>query len=68
MGGTIMGHTARGSVTNSYGQIHEIPNLFIAEPGLFPMSGAVNPTFTLHALSLRSTDYLLDHWASVTSD
>lgn len=67
MGGTIMGRTAADSVTNSYGQTHEIPNLFIAGPGLFPTSGAVNPTFTLHALSLRAADYLLDHWASVTA-
>jgi choline dehydrogenase-like flavoprotein len=62
----IMGRTAQASVTNSYGQAHEIANLFIAGPGLFPTSGAVNPTFTIHALSLRSAEYLLDHWSSVT--
>src|SRR5262249_14432206 len=33
MGGTIMGTNADDSVTNSYGQSHEIPNLYVAGPG-----------------------------------
>jgi len=41
-------------------------SLNIAGPVLFPTSGAVNPTFTLHVLSLRAATYLLDHWSSVT--
>ena len=65
MGGTIMGETAETSVTNSYGQCHDIDNLFIAGPGLFPTSGGVNPTFTVHALTLRSTDYMLKNWSSL---
>jgi len=59
LGGTIMGRAADSSVTNSYGQTHDIPNLFISGSGLFPTSGAVNPTFTIYALALRTADYLL---------
>ncbi|MGH2559936.1 MAG: GMC family oxidoreductase [Thermomicrobiales bacterium] len=58
MGGTIMGDDPAASVTTSYGQTHDVPNLFLAGPGLFPTSGAVNPTFTIHALSLRTAEYV----------
>lgn len=65
MGGTIMGEDAKSSVTNSYGQCHDLPNLVIAGPGLFPTSAGVNPTFTVHALTARSADHLLEHWSSL---
>ena len=59
MGGTVMGTKAENSVTDSYGRTHELENLFIAGPGLFPSSGAVNPTFTIHALALRTVQEML---------
>jgi choline dehydrogenase-like flavoprotein len=62
MGGTIMGTSAADSVTNSFGQIHGIPNLAVAGPGLFPTSGGVNPTYTVHALAARSAQNLIDNW------
>ena len=65
MGGTIMGADPATSVTNSYGQTHDIPNLVIAGPGLFPTSAGVNPTFTVHALAARTAQHLLDDWGSV---
>jgi choline dehydrogenase-like flavoprotein len=65
MGGTIMGKSAEESVTNSYGQSHEIANLFLAGSGLFPTGGGVNPTFTIHALALRSARYILDQWNTI---
>ncbi len=66
LGGTVMGSDPTASVVNSYGQAHEISNLFIAGPGIFPTSGAVNPTFSIHAVSLRAADYILEHWTSLT--
>ena len=65
MGGTVMGTSATSSVTNSYGQLHDIPNLVIAGPGLFPTSAGVNPTFTVHALAARSAEWLLATWRQV---
>ncbi|MGA8693329.1 MAG: GMC oxidoreductase [Xanthobacteraceae bacterium] len=65
MGGTIMGKTAGDSVTNSFGQTHEIGNLWIAGPGIFPTSGAPNPTYTILALSLRGAEQLAKNWGSV---
>lgn len=65
MGGTIMGDNPENSVTNSFGKCHDIDNLFIAGSGLFPTSGGVNPTYTVHALALRSADYILKNWSSL---
>jgi choline dehydrogenase-like flavoprotein len=66
MGGTIMGTAASNSVTNSYGQTHELPNLYVAGPGIFATAGAVNPTFTIFALSLRGAEQLASNWKTVT--
>ncbi|MEZ5501019.1 MAG: GMC family oxidoreductase [Steroidobacteraceae bacterium] len=62
MGGTPMGHSPEMSVTNVYGQLHDMPNVVIAGPGLFPSSGGVNPTFTVHALASRSAAHILANW------
>jgi choline dehydrogenase-like flavoprotein len=60
-----MGDDPGSSVTNSYGQTHELPNLFVTGSSLFPTGAAVNPTFTLYALALRSAEYLLGNWSSL---
>jgi len=65
IGGTIMGDDPQSSVTNSYGQCHDIANLVIAGSGLFPTSAGVNPTFTIHALTSRTGDHLLANWNSI---
>jgi choline dehydrogenase-like flavoprotein len=65
MGGTIMGMGAENSVVNSYGQTHEIPNLYMAGPGIFATAGASNPTYTIFALSLRGAEQLAAKWSTV---
>ena len=67
LGGTIMGKTANDSVVNSYGQSHELPNLYVAGCGIFPTESSANPTFTLHALSLRGAEQLARDWGSIAS-
>jgi choline dehydrogenase-like flavoprotein len=67
IGGTIMGTDPAASVTNGYGQAHDLANLFVAGSGLFPTSSAVNPTYSIHALALRSATHLRDHWRSLTA-
>ena len=62
MGGTIMGRDGATSVADSYGRSHDIRNLVIAGPGLFPTAGAMNPNFTNHALSLRGVEHVINHW------
>ncbi len=65
MGGTIMGTSAGNSVVDSYGQAHEVPNLYVAGPGIFATAGASNPTYTVFALSLRGAENLATNWRTV---
>jgi len=65
MGGTIMGTGADNAVVDSFGQMHEIPNLYIGGPGIFATSGASNPTYTIFALSLRGAERLVAEWNTI---
>jgi choline dehydrogenase-like flavoprotein len=67
LGGTIMGTSADNSVVNGFGQSHEIPNLWIAGPGIFPTEGASNPTFTIFALSQRGAERMASQWGTFTN-
>ncbi len=58
LGGTLMGADPATSVTDSYGRPHELDNLFLIGPNLFPSISHANPTFTLHALALRLARHL----------
>jgi choline dehydrogenase-like flavoprotein len=65
MGGTIMGTGAANSVVDSFGQTHEVPNLYVAGPGIFATAGASNQTYTIFALSLRGAEHLAANWSAV---
>ncbi|MBU7317672.1 GMC family oxidoreductase [Paenibacillus oleatilyticus] len=58
MGGCRMGNDPDTSVVNSYGQTHDIPNLFICDASIFVTSGGGNPTNTVMALAARTADYI----------
>ncbi|NOU98706.1 GMC family oxidoreductase [Paenibacillus planticolens] len=58
MGGCRMGNDPNSSVVNSYGQTHDIPNLFICDASIFVTSGAGNPTNTVMSLALRTAEYI----------
>jgi choline dehydrogenase-like flavoprotein len=65
-GGTIMGKDATDSVCNSYGQMHDLPNVVIGCQGTFPTCSSANTTFLAHAMAERATDYMIEHWGSVS--
>jgi choline dehydrogenase-like flavoprotein len=58
MGGCRMGNDPADSVVNSFGQSHDIDNLFICDASIFVTSGGGNPTNTVMALALRTADYI----------
>jgi choline dehydrogenase-like flavoprotein len=58
MGGCRMGNDPKSSVVNSFGQAHDIPNLFICDASIFVTSGAGNPTNTVMSLALRTAEYI----------
>ena len=43
-GGCIMGTDPGNSVTNSYGQVWDTPNVFVTGAALFPQNPGANPT------------------------
>jgi choline dehydrogenase-like flavoprotein len=59
MGTCRMGNDPRISVVNSFGQAHDIRNLFICDTSVFVTSAGVNPTLTAMALASRSADYVV---------
>jgi choline dehydrogenase-like flavoprotein len=60
MGTTRMNNDPQKGVVDSNCQIHGIGNLFVAGSSCFPNGAAVNPTFTIVALSLRLSDHIRD--------
>lgn len=54
-----MGHDRGTSVINQFQQTHDVANLFVMDGAGFPSGGCQNPTLTIMALAVRSTDYLL---------
>ena len=66
-GGAIMGTSPENSATNSYGQTHEIPNLWMAGPCIFPTEGASNPTYTIFSVSQRGAEHLASNWGTIAN-
>jgi len=60
VGGAIMGADARSSVTNRWSQTWDVPNLFVADGGVFPYNADKNPTLTIMALAWRMSDHILE--------
>ena len=58
MGTTRMSDDPKKGVVNSDGRLHNIYNLYVAGSSCFPNGAAVNPTFSIVALSLRLSDQL----------
>lgn len=60
VGGAIMGASARNSVTNSWCQTWDVPNLFFTDGAPFCSNADKNPTLTIMALAWRTADYALE--------
>jgi choline dehydrogenase-like flavoprotein len=58
LGTCRMGASAKDSVCNSYGQTHDIANLFISDGSQFTTGGAENPTLTIVTLAIRQAEYI----------
>jgi gluconate 2-dehydrogenase alpha chain len=57
-GGTIMGTNPGNSVTNKYGQVWDVDNLFIMGASLFPHNSAYNPTGPVGAIAYMTADII----------
>jgi choline dehydrogenase-like flavoprotein len=53
-GTTRMGVNPRTSVVDTYGKVHDVDNLYVADTSVFPGSPAINPMLTCMALARRT--------------
>tara|TARA_R110002111_G_scaffold158884_1_gene225656 strand:+ start:1151 stop:2893 length:1743 start_codon:yes stop_codon:yes gene_type:complete len=60
VGTTRMGNDPKTSVLNKYSQAHECDNLFVVDAGPFVSQADKNPTWTILALSIRTSEYIVD--------
>lgn len=60
VGTTRMGDDPKTSVLNRWSQAHECKNLFVVDAGSFVSQADKNPTWTILALSWRTSDYIVD--------
>jgi choline dehydrogenase-like flavoprotein len=53
-----MSENPRDGVTNSHGQAHDVPNLFVSDGSAMSTPSSANPTLTIVALALRQAEYI----------
>jgi choline dehydrogenase-like flavoprotein len=60
LGGARMGDDPQTSVVDANCQVHGVKNLFVADGSPFVTQADKNPTWTILALSLRTSTYVSD--------
>jgi choline dehydrogenase-like flavoprotein len=60
LGGVRMGDDPKSSVVNRWCQAHDCKNLFVADGGPFVSQADKNPTWTILALAMRTSEYIAD--------
>lgn len=60
VGTTRMGDNPATSVTNKYQQLHDAKNVFVVDAGPFTSQADKNCTWTIMALSMRASEYIVD--------
>jgi choline dehydrogenase-like flavoprotein len=60
LGGVRMGNDPHTSALNAHCQAHDVPNLFCADGAPFVSQADKNPTWSILALSWRTSDYIAD--------
>ncbi|MFT4947016.1 MAG: choline dehydrogenase-like flavoprotein [Natronomonas sp.] len=60
LGTTRMGEDSTESVVDSRLRTHDIENLWCVSSSVFPTAGAANPTLTIAALALRTSEFLAE--------
>ncbi|MBK7652853.1 MAG: GMC family oxidoreductase [Flammeovirgaceae bacterium] len=60
VGTTRMGSDPKKSVVNKFNQAHDCKNLFVVDGGPFVSQADKNPTWTILALSMRASEFIID--------
>lgn len=64
VGGAVMGADHGCSVTDRWGRVWDVPNLYVADGAVFAGTASVNPTLTIMALAWRAAEHLLSELSS----
>lgn len=67
-GGCGMGSAAGDSVTDTHGQVHGVPWLFVADASLFPDAVEINPYLTIMALADRVAEGIRERGRELLKD
>jgi choline dehydrogenase-like flavoprotein len=62
VGTTRMGNDPKTSVTNKYCQLHDADNVFVVDAGPFVSQADKNCTWTIMALSMRTSEYIVEQY------
>jgi choline dehydrogenase-like flavoprotein len=60
MGSCRMGTDPRTSVANPWGQLHDVPGVWIGDASALPTAPGVNPMLTVMALARRTAHAILE--------
>jgi choline dehydrogenase-like flavoprotein len=60
MGSCRMGNDPKTSVVNSYGQSHDVKNLYICDTSVFVTGAGLNPTLTAMAIADRAGHHIIE--------
>ncbi len=60
LGTNRMSERPEEGVVNSFGQTHDIANLFVSDGSQFTSGGAENPTLTIVTLAIRQAEYIAE--------
>jgi len=60
VGTTRMGSDPKKSAVNQFNQAHDCDNLFVVDGGPFVSQADKNPTWTILALSMRASEFIID--------
>lgn len=59
LGTARMGDDPETSVVDRFGRSHDVPNLFIVDGSVMVTSGGMNPTASIAALALRTSEHIV---------
>ncbi|MNL62340.1 Fructose dehydrogenase large subunit [compost metagenome] len=55
-----MGDDSKTSALNKFSQAHDAKNVFVVDGGSFVSQADKNPTWTILALSMRASEYIIN--------
>ena len=66
VGTTRMGSNPKDSVVNEFEQLHDVSNVFVVDAGPFVSQADKNPTWTILALAMRSSEKIIEEFKNKT--